>query len=69
MLEAIERGVEGALLHDELVGAHLLDAEEDAVAVELAEGDGFEDEQVEGSLHEVDLFGHCGSLLGRLGGR
>ena len=42
MLEAVERGVEGALLDEELVGAHLLDAEEDAVAVELAEGDGFE---------------------------
>jgi len=57
VFEAVEGGVEGALLDFELAAGDLLDAEQDSVAVEGAEGDGFEDEHVEGSLEEVDLFG------------
>jgi hypothetical protein len=46
------------LLDGELVAGDLLDAQENAVAVERAEGDCFQDEHVEGSLHKVELAGH-----------
>ena len=58
VFEAEERGVERALLDGELVAGDLLDAEQDAIAVERAERDCLEDEHVEGSLHEVELVGH-----------
>jgi len=68
VFEAVERGVERALLDGKLFAGDLLDAEQDAIAVERAKGDRFEDEHVEGALHEVELVGH-GVLLDDLGGR
>jgi hypothetical protein len=53
--EAEEGGVEGALFDEESATGNLLDAEEDAVAVERAEGDGFENEQIEGAGKEIGL--------------
>jgi len=53
VFEPVEGGIERALLDDELLARDLLNAEEDAVAVELAERDGFEDEKVEGALEEI----------------
>src|SRR5258708_5601406 len=61
VLETEERGIERSLLDGELVAGDLLDAEENAVAVEWAEGDGLQDEHVEGALHEVELAGHGSS--------
>jgi hypothetical protein len=55
MLQAEERGIERALLNGELIAGDLLDAQEDTVAVERAEGDRLQDEHVEGPLHEVEL--------------
>ena len=64
VLEAEERGIERTLLDGELVAGDLLDAEENAVAVERAEGDRLQDEHVEGTLHEVELAGHVFLLDG-----
>src|SRR6266852_3408819 len=47
VLKAEERGIERTLLDGELVAGDLLDAEENAVAVERAEGDRLQDEHVE----------------------
>jgi hypothetical protein len=58
MLQAEERGVKRALLDGELIAGDLLDAQENAVAVERAEGDRLQDEHVEGPLHEIELVGH-----------
>jgi hypothetical protein len=55
MLQAEERGIERALLDGELIAGDLLDAQENAVAVERAERDRLQDEHVEGPLHEVEL--------------
>jgi hypothetical protein len=37
---------------------HLLNAEQDAVAVQRAEGNSLEDQQVESALEKVELFLH-----------
>jgi len=51
LLEADERGINGALVEEEFVAADLLDAASDAVAVEGAHGgEGLEDHEVEGAL-------------------
>jgi len=50
--EAVESWIECALFDREGAAGDLLDAEEDAVAVHFTEGDGFEDEEVEGALEE-----------------
>jgi hypothetical protein len=55
MFEAEERGIQRTLLDGELVARDLLNAEENAVAVERAEGDRLQDEHVEGPLHEIEL--------------
>ena len=66
VLEAEERGIERTLLDGELVAGDLLDAEQDAVTVERAEGDCLQDEHVECALHEIELsLAWC--LLDRLG--
>jgi hypothetical protein len=57
-LEAVEGGVEGALFDGEGSAGDLFDAQEDAVAVKAAEGDGFEDEEVEGALEEFGFPMH-----------
>ena len=61
MFEAIERGIERALL--DFSGAlfqDLLDAQKNAVAVQRAERDGFEDEHVERALQKTELCVHEG---------
>src|SRR6185369_1670103 len=58
-LEAIEGGVERALLDLEALTRDLLDAEENAVSVARAEGHGLQDEHVEGALEEVRRPGHA----------
>src|SRR5215471_14146658 len=50
--EAVESGIECALLDLERAAGDLADAQEDAVAVESAEGDGFEDQDVESAGEE-----------------
>jgi hypothetical protein len=59
--EAKERGVEGSLFDKKRAARDLLDAEENAVAVEGAEGDGFKNEQVESTGEKVGLRGHGAS--------
>jgi hypothetical protein len=53
VLEAIERRVEGALLDLQGAARELLDTEQDAVAMHVAERYGLHDEQVEGAGEEV----------------
>jgi hypothetical protein len=63
MLEAEERRIKRALLDGELAARDLLDTEENAVAMERAEGDRLQDEHVECTLHKVELAGHVPSLM------
>jgi len=56
MLHAVESDVERSLRDFETSAGDLLDAEQDSVAVECAKGDGLEDEDLEGSLKEIDFF-------------
>jgi hypothetical protein len=58
VLEAEKRGIERTLLDGELIAGDLLDAEENSVTVERAQGDRLQDEHVEGPLHEIELTGH-----------
>jgi hypothetical protein len=58
VLEAIERGVQRALLDVERAARDLLDAREHGVAVQLAQRDGLEDQQVERARQEVGLVWH-----------
>ncbi len=60
LLEADERGIDGALVEQDLVSADLFDAAGDAVAVQSAHGvEGLQDHEVEGALEEVELgIGH-----------
>jgi hypothetical protein len=67
MFEAVERGVEGALLDFETILGDLLDAQQNSIAVEGAQGDGFEDEHVEGALQQVEWFCQNCTLLEDLG--
>jgi hypothetical protein len=52
----VESRVEGAFLDAEDIFRNHLDVEGDAVPVERAAGEGFEDEEGEGALEEV-VFG------------
>jgi hypothetical protein len=45
--QPVERRIKGALLDLQRAPGKLLDAEENAVAVERAEGDSFKDEEIE----------------------
>src|ERR1700686_1163113 len=58
MLQTIERRVERALLNLEALLGHLLDAQQDAIAMQRAEGNGFEDQHIESALQKVELFLH-----------
>ncbi len=60
--EALEGGVEGAFLDEEFVVRGLLDVLDDAVAVEVAEGKGAEDEHVQGAGEGVVLLGLAGHV-------
>jgi hypothetical protein len=50
MLEAVERGIQRALLNLQLVARHLLDAQQHPVAVRRIERDRLEDQKVERAL-------------------
>ena len=57
LLEADERGVDGALVEEDFVAADLFDAARDAVAVQLAHGgEGLQDHEVEGALEEIEFL-------------
>jgi len=58
LLETVEGWVERALLDEEDVAGGLLDAFGNGPAVDRLEGDGFEDEEVEGSLEEIVWLAH-----------
>ena len=62
MLEAIQRGIERALLDLQAVLRDLLDAEQDAVAVQRPQRDGLEDEEVEGALQQLCRVAHAALL-------
>jgi hypothetical protein len=59
--KAEKRGVEGALFDEKRAARDLFDAEENAVAVEGAERDGFENQQVESAGEKIGLRGHGAS--------
>jgi hypothetical protein len=59
--EAEEGGIKGALFNEERAARDLLDAKENAVAVEGAERDGLEDQQVESAGKEIGLRRHRAS--------
>jgi hypothetical protein len=59
--EAEESGVESALFDEKSAARNLLDAEEDAIAVEGAEGNGLENEEIESAGEKVSLRGHRAS--------
>jgi hypothetical protein len=56
--EAKETGIERALFNEQGVAGDLSDTEEDAVAVERAEGDGTEDEEIESTGKKLCLVSH-----------
>src|SRR5262249_49793208 len=58
LFEAVERRIEGALRDLQDVIADLLDALCDGPAVFRFEGDGLEDEEIEGPLDEIGRFAH-----------
>ena len=62
MLEAVQGGVKRSLLNLELAASKLLKAKQDAVAVETAKGDCLEDQHVERSLDNFDLFFHSSTV-------
>ena len=65
MVQPVEGRVEGALLDGEGAARELLDAQQDPVAVDVAQGDGLEDEEVEGAGEDVGLgFDWSFSYLG-----
>src|SRR5690606_19303502 len=66
VLEAVERRVERALLDLESATRDLLDTEQHAIPVQLAEGEGLQDQEVEGAGKEFRGIGHD-SLLVELG--
>jgi hypothetical protein len=58
MLEAEQRGVDGAFVESEDVLTELLDAPGDAEAMKWSEGmQGFEDHEIEGALEDFGFFG------------
>lgn len=58
VLEAMESGVQGALLNLQNVAGDLLDALGDGPAVLGLESQGFEDQEIESALDEVVGFAH-----------
>src|SRR4051794_41428661 len=55
VFQAVERGIERALLHLEDIAGDLPDAQGDAVAVDRTEGDDLEDKHVERALEQIGL--------------
>src|SRR5215472_19100403 len=56
MFEAVERGVQRPLLNFQAFLRNLLDPQQNAVTVQGAQGDRFQDQHVEGSLQKIELF-------------
>src|SRR6185436_5505648 len=59
MLEAIECGVQRALLNEQCAAGDLLDTKEHAIAVQLAERDCLENEEVESAGEDTRGVGHA----------
>ena len=58
LLQADERGVDGALVQQDFVAADLLNAARDAVAVQRAHGgEGLQDHQVQRALQKIQFEG------------
>ncbi len=57
--QAKKSGVEGALFDEERAAGDLFDAEKDAVAMEGAEGDSFQNQQIKSAGKEIGLAGHA----------
>ena len=62
MLQAIQRGVERALLNLQAAVGDLLNAQQDAVAVQQPERDGLEYQEVEGALQQLGRVAHAALL-------
>jgi hypothetical protein len=56
LFELVKRGIERSLPYLENLAGHLTNALGDGPTMHGFEGDGFEDEQVEGALHEAGWF-------------
>ena len=59
LLETVQGGVEGALLHLEDFAGKLLNPLGDGPSVQGIEQEGFEDKEVEGSLNEIAWLAHA----------
>ena len=67
VLEAVQRGIQRALLDEECAAGDLLDPEQHAIAVQLAQRYGLEDEEIERAGKQSRGIGQ-GILLNELGG-
>src|SRR3954470_18626475 len=67
VLEPVERWIESSLLHEQRAIRDLLDSQQHAVSVQLAERDRLQDQQVEGAGKQVGLIGHRVLFLSALG--
>jgi hypothetical protein len=56
--ESKQRGIERALFDQQGSAGNLPDAQEDALAVERPEGDGLQDEEIEGAGKDLSAVGH-----------
>ena len=63
MLEAMERGIQRALLDAQQFVGNLLDSLRDGPAMHRLEGERSHDQQVEGALQDVGLVAHAASLV------
>lgn len=66
VLHAMESGKKGAGLDDESSAGDLFNAARDAEAVHFASSEGFEDQEIEGSLQQGGGFGRQSALLSRV---
>jgi hypothetical protein len=56
VFEALERGIESAMLDEQFLPGSVLNSASDALAVLLAEDESAQDEQVERALQEFEAF-------------
>ncbi len=62
MFQTIERGVQRALLDFQAIFGNLLDAQQNAVAVQGPKGNGLQDQHVQRALQNVQLLVHRSNL-------
>src|SRR5580658_861516 len=62
VFQSVERWVQRSLLDLQLLIGDLLYAKQNPVAMQRAERDGFEDQHVQGTVQQIDLFPHDLSL-------